>query len=331
MKILYAIQATGNGHAARAIALVPILQKYAEVDVFMSGRQCDLQMPFEIKYKSLGFSFLYDKKGGLSYLKTLFYNNPFRILKEIRSFDLSDYDLVINDFECISAWAAKRQRKPCLAMSHQASFLSPHSPRPIKKDKLGEWVLRHYAPSNHAIGFHFKRYDDFIYPPVLRQAILKAVTTNQGHYTVYLPAYSDEEIIKWLEPHEVEWQVFSKHAKEPRRIKNIYLQPAHNERFTQSLVHSAGLLSSAGFESPAEALYLGKKLMVVPIQGQYEQYCNAAALEELGAQVCHALSHDLISKWLHEGQSLAHTWDDFLEDLIVEVLKSKNIKKQSLF
>jgi len=37
MKILYAVQATGNGHIARAIEMMPHLQKYGEVDVFLSG------------------------------------------------------------------------------------------------------------------------------------------------------------------------------------------------------------------------------------------------------------------------------------------------------
>ncbi|NDB36263.1 MAG: glycosyl transferase, partial [Flavobacteriia bacterium] len=39
MKILYAIQGTGNGHISRAIALVPEFQKLVEVDVLISGTQ----------------------------------------------------------------------------------------------------------------------------------------------------------------------------------------------------------------------------------------------------------------------------------------------------
>ena len=36
MKVLYAFQGTGNGHIARAQEIIPILKKYAEVDILIS-------------------------------------------------------------------------------------------------------------------------------------------------------------------------------------------------------------------------------------------------------------------------------------------------------
>jgi hypothetical protein len=65
------------------------------------------------------------------------------------------------------------------------------------------------------LGFHFKRYDDFIRTPVIRSEIRALKSQNLGHYTVYLPAYSDEFILKKLEkfPNK-KFQVFSKHTKE---------------------------------------------------------------------------------------------------------------------
>ncbi len=46
------------------------------------------------------------------------------------------------------------------------------------------------------VGFHFERYDDFIRTPVIRSEIRNLKPENLGHYTVYLPAYSDEFILK---------------------------------------------------------------------------------------------------------------------------------------
>jgi hypothetical protein len=40
-------------------------------------------------------------------------------------------------------------------------------------------------------------------------------------------------------------------------------------------------------------MHLQKKLMVIPIRGQYEQLCNAAALKTLGIKVLPAIDHDL--------------------------------------
>ena len=48
------------------------------------------------------------------------------------------------------------------------------------------------------------------------------------------------------------------------------------------MINCTGILCGAGFETPAEALFLKKKLMVIPMKGQYEQQCNAAGLEKLG-------------------------------------------------
>ena len=39
MKILYAIQGTGNGHLSRSMDIVPLLKKMGEVDVLVSGTQ----------------------------------------------------------------------------------------------------------------------------------------------------------------------------------------------------------------------------------------------------------------------------------------------------
>ena len=50
MKILYAIQGTGNGHLSRAEDVIPILQQYGELDLFVSGAQADIKLPFPVKY-----------------------------------------------------------------------------------------------------------------------------------------------------------------------------------------------------------------------------------------------------------------------------------------
>jgi len=38
-------------------------------------------------------------------------------------------------------------------------------------------------------------------------------------------------------------------------------------------------------ETPAEALFFKKKLMVIPMKGQYEQLYNAECLKQLGVPI----------------------------------------------
>ena len=71
MKLLYAIQGTGNGHLSRAVDIIPLLMQYGEVDILVSGQNSDVILPFEITYRFSGLSFVFGKNGDIDFLKTL--------------------------------------------------------------------------------------------------------------------------------------------------------------------------------------------------------------------------------------------------------------------
>ena len=48
---------------------MPFIQQYGNVDVFLSGSNSSLPMPFPVKYKSNGLSLFYGNTGGLDYFK----------------------------------------------------------------------------------------------------------------------------------------------------------------------------------------------------------------------------------------------------------------------
>src|ERR1700712_4806476 len=130
MKILYAIQGTGNGHLSRSMDIVPLLQHMAEVDVLVSGNQGDLKLPFPVKYKFHGMGFVFGKNGGVDLWKSFYKSNFRKFLKEINNLPVEDYDLVISDFEPVSAWACYLKNKPCIGLSHQAAVLAAEVPQP---------------------------------------------------------------------------------------------------------------------------------------------------------------------------------------------------------
>ena len=47
MKILYAIQTTGNGHLARAQSIIPKLKQVADLDIITSGPKNDFLLEEE--------------------------------------------------------------------------------------------------------------------------------------------------------------------------------------------------------------------------------------------------------------------------------------------
>ena len=110
------------------------------------------------------------------------------------------------------------------------------APKPNVNDWLGEWILQNYAPVYLKYGFHFKKLDDFNFTPVIRPAVRNAKPTKKGHYTVYLPAFSDKRIQKLLSLFPTtQWEVFSKHGKEQYQAGNIMFRPVSLESFELSL------------------------------------------------------------------------------------------------
>ena len=304
MKILFGIQGTGHGHISRAREILPELQKYADVDVLLSGYSSHMNLTFNSVSWKRGISLLYDQKDRVSVTKTLSNLNINSFLTDIMDLPIKNYDLIISDFEPITSWSARKSDIPVIGLSHQASFLSMLTPRPSDYSFFAEKVLQCYAPCSKSFGFHFLRYDEFIYPPVIRSEIRNLKPRQNGHITVYLPAYNDNFLIDIFQKiPSKEWEIFSIHTTEAFRNRNCLVKPVQNDSFLQSLEACDGVVTGGGFETCAETLYLHKKLIVVPITNQYEQRCNAAALAQLGIPVLPRLNQaslTVLRDWLHQ-------------------------------
>jgi len=324
MKILYAIQGTGNGHISRAREIVPLLQQYGEVDLLISGTQAEVSLAQPLKYKFHGFSFVFGTKGGVDNWATFKIMNLPRLWRDMHSLPLKQYDLVINDFEPVSAWACRLQKIPSVSLSHQCSFVSPNTPRP-EKWNYAEWIFKYYSPTTYHIGFHFERYADFIHTPVIRSEIRNMQTSNLGHYSVYLPAYDDKTLFKHLsKTKDVEWQIFSKRQKTPHREGNVQILPVNNEAFNKSLASCEGLLTGGGFEGPAEALFLQKKVLMIPMTGQYEQRCNALAASRLGVPVVNEIDDHFdssINNWIKDDKIIKVNFPDETASIVDDMIK----------
>lgn len=317
MKILYALQCTGNGHIARAQEILPILEKYAEVDLLVSGHQSQIALPKEPEYSFKGISLLYDSKGGLSYWNTVFKNNFLKAIKDIKSVPVENYDLILNDFEPISAWASRIKKfDKIIGFSHQASMLFPETPKPENKDFFGELVLKRYAPVENKFGFHFQQYNPSIFKPVIRSSIRRLNPENKNYYITYLPSFSDEFLIEKLNQTHVDWKVFSKTARKTYENGNVKIYPIDQKKYLKSFENCEGILCNAGFETPAEALFLQKKLFVIPIKNQYEQECNCVALEQMGVDASRDFNMRKIQQWIDSEKRIEVEYSDETEEII---------------
>lgn len=326
MKVLYAVQGTGNGHLTRAKDVIPILSQQVDLDVMISGTQSEIDLSYPIKYRYKGIGFKFGSKGGIDFKGSLKDFSLRNLIHEVRTCPVEEYDLVINDFEAITAWACKFTGVPCVSLSHQAALLSSKIPKPKKRDLFGGFVIRNFAPCKEYYGFHFKKYDKNIFTPLVRNDIRQLIPSNNGHYTVYLPSYSSDNIIKILSQiKKVRWHVFSKNAKDNYQVENVSVHPIDSKKFIESMASGSGVLCGAGFETPSEALYLEKKLLVIPMKAQYEQHLNAESLREIGVPVLNALNQSNVEKlkeWVAQKQNITVFFPDETKAILEQIISS---------
>jgi uncharacterized protein (TIGR00661 family) len=335
MNILYGIQGTGNGHLSRAEEIVPILKKMANVDVLISGNQSQIHSSFNIQYKLNGLTFLSSRDGRVDLFRTVIKSSPIQLFKEIKNFEVKKYDLVISDFEPISAWSALINGIPCVELSHQAAVLNKNAPQPESKDRISSYILNHYCPTQVKYGFHFQKYDERIFTPIIRSQIRELNPIKKGHYTVYLPAYDDNVLWQILDQFDVEWHVFSKYTKQAYRLNKIQFSPIDSSNFKRSLEKCEGVICGAGFELPSEALFLQKKLMVIPMIGQFEQACNAESLRKMGVTVLPTFDlvfHRTITNWIENNNIIPVDYFDYTTEILTNLIidyTNKRIPKET--
>ena len=300
MKILYGVQATGNGHITRAAAMAKALRTAAfEVDYLFSGRPCDRLFNMEQfgDFRCLpGLTFAL-RRGRIDTLATLTRARPLRYLFDLLALDLAAYDLVITDFEPLCAWAARRHGKPVLGIGHQYAF---HYPVPVAPGAhlTAKWILRHFAPADWALGIHWHHFDSPILPPLI-EPLAFAAREEAEKILVYLPFEDRERLAAWLRQHPGhEFHCYCDVSAESVQ-GNLRFKPFSRGNFHGDLASCNGVIANAGFSLASEALQYGKKLLVKPLAGHFEQLSNAAALLQLGrAEVVEDFRSDSLGAWL---------------------------------
>ncbi|MBB6054285.1 MJ1255/VC2487 family glycosyltransferase [Tolumonas osonensis] len=298
MRILYGVQGTGNGHISRCRMIARALQReQVAVDYVLSGREAHAYFDMDEfgEYKSLpGLTFV-TRDGSIDLLATVGRSQLLRLLGDIKQLPLHDYDFVVSDFEPVTAWAAKKNKIPSLGISHQASF---NYGIPQKGNNMfGRLMMRHFAPVHHAVGLHWYHFGFPILPPVIETL---QPTKESGDILVYLPFESPHAIFELLSRFKSRHFIcFHPQFTVPVEQNNLRFMPPGRESFVKALCGCHGVICNAGFELASEALTLGKRLLLKPLQGQFEQASNAMTLELLGlAHVMQQLDPGLVRQWL---------------------------------
>jgi uncharacterized protein (TIGR00661 family) len=99
------------------------------------------------------------------------------------------------------------------------------------------------------------------------------------------------------------------------------------------MAQAEGVLCGAGFETPAEALFMKKKLLVIPMKNQYEQQLNAAALKQMGVPVIKNLNEKfdmVIRTWINSTRIVEVNYPDMTSAIIDQIIQKHGSSSQRI-
>jgi uncharacterized protein (TIGR00661 family) len=99
------------------------------------------------------------------------------------------------------------------------------------------------------------------------------IAWHARHPEVRIEAFTDATEVR--DQHGGRWEVDT----------NLVFHSLNGPLFLDSLAHCKALACTAGFETVAEAMYMGKPVLMVPVEGHYEQFCNARDAHRSGAGI----------------------------------------------
>lgn len=298
MRILYGVQATGNGHISRARAMAEAFREHAvEVTWLFSGREHSQlfdMAPFGNFLYRRGLTFA-TRGGSVRYWQTLRQNNLAQFLRDVRALPLAEFDLVVTDFEPVTAWAGRRAGLPTVGIGHQYA-LGPETPL-AGNHWLAQQIMRRFAPVERPVGLHWHPYSDNILPPILDLPDCAGETGN--HVLVYLP-FEDQAAVNALLQQfpAISFRLYGP-GLSAVEDGNVSLRPTSVAAFKRDLASCTGVICNSGFELISECLQWHKPVLTKPLAGQVEQLSNARALGELGlATIVNCLGRDSLEPWL---------------------------------
>jgi uncharacterized protein (TIGR00661 family) len=322
MKILYGAQGTGNGHLMRTRSVVPLLRQVGvDVELIISGTQSEgLRKGFpELEpYRAFhGLGYARDE-GRIDLAKTIEIFKPMELAEDFADIR-GTFDLVISDFEPLTAWWGLSREVPVVGIAHNYAFHGK-APRPLLVDPFVEVVFHYYAPADIPLGSHWQRTNETVIPPIIRKEVLAAEPEEGDHVLVYVPSFGDRKLAELfghpaLKPYR--FVAYPRRSEQDVAPKNLTLKPFSKAEFVEDLRTARAVISTAGFTLLSECLHLGKALYVVPEGGQYEQKCNAEALKkwDLGAAASELVPEE-VAAWLEARRMVRKRWPDVAQAFV---------------
>ncbi|MEO1049643.1 MAG: glycosyltransferase family protein [Bacteroidota bacterium] len=314
LKYLFIVQGEGRGHMTQAISLYNILNKNGhEVSCVIVGKSKRREIPsfFTEKIQSEIYgvqspNFKTDKNNkSINLTATIFYGIA-NLHVYIKSLNLiakkvkeHKPDVIINFYDFLGGLYSffYRPKSRFVCIGHQ--YLAKHPDFIFAKGRMLDKPLFRFnnfltsLGADRRLALSFCKYPERalkrtrVTPPLLRKELFDLQAEDHSYILGYMvnSGYG-EEIMRWHEKNShIKLHCFWDKPEAPETLevsKNLTFHRINDRKFLDYMSRCSGYVSTAGFESICEAFYLAKPVLMVPVDGQYEQACNAIDAKNAG-------------------------------------------------
>jgi uncharacterized protein (TIGR00661 family) len=302
MRILYGVVGEGMGHATRSGVILEHLTKEHDVHVVVSGRARDyLAQRFANVHKIWGLTIQYEgnsvKKLGtlLENLKNAVKGFPENVKAYFDLVDEFRPDVVVSDFESFSYLYATNHMLPCISVDNmQIINRAKHSPALLAGHEQDFELTRNIVKAKLPGCFHYlvatffypelRKDKTTLLPSILRPEILGARPEPGEHLLVYQTSTTNTQLLDALKKSGLPCKVYGvrRGIQSDEVDANLTFRPFSEAGFIDDLRTARAVVAGGGYTLMSEAVYLGKPLLSLPVQGQFEQTLNALYLQQLG-------------------------------------------------
>lgn len=295
--IFYCICGEGMGHAIRSSVIIDRIKDKYDVYIFSSDRAYKyLNEKFDNVYKIGGFNTVYinNKVNNTKTLINALKRNPLNIkegyeelYKKARK--LSP-DVIVTDFEIYATMVSKLLSIPLISLDniHMITQTAIDYPPKHQGEMLkAKGVIKSYVikPKIHILTSFFypkikPKKRAVLYPPVIREDILKLEPTIEDHIIVYQTSKESVKLVEQLKSLNEKFIVYGFNKDEVD--KNLTYKLFNENEFYNDLANAKAVICNGGFTFISEAISLKKPIYSVPAIGNFEQTLNGFYVQKLG-------------------------------------------------
>ena len=313
--VFYCVCGEGMGHSIRTGVIVDRLKEKYDIYIFTHGNAYDyLSSKFDNVFKIGGFNTVYinNKVDNVKTLVSALKRNPQNMKSSYEELykkakELSP-DVIVTDFEIYSTYVSKLLNIPLISLDNihiitQADISYPQNQRiEMLKAKA---VIKTYVvkPKIHIITSFFYpkvrgNHHAVIYPPIIREDILKLEPSEGDHIIVYQTSKESVKLVKRLKALKDEKFIVYGFNKE-EVDGNLTYKLFNEDVFYDDLASAKAVVCNGGFTFISEAITLKKPIYSVPAQGNFEQLLNGYYVQRLGYGEYHeVMSINRLEKFL---------------------------------